>query len=110
MFPMTDTLAERVLDKDAGFVAPGDMLAELRDDNKEMSRGLRQARGQSEKYGDMGLTSAPEVMIGEPERRVCFLFEASRRQCISRDFKQRLFSDFGQNAAKPPVAPDAFIR
>jgi starvation-inducible DNA-binding protein len=36
---------QRVLDNDADFVTPMDMLAELRDDNKQMAARLRETHG-----------------------------------------------------------------
>ena len=62
IFAMTDPMAERVrkiggmtlrsighisrlqriLDNDAGYVTPLDMLAELRDDNKQMAASMRE--------------------------------------------------------------------
>src|SRR6202521_4014102 len=36
---------QRVLDNDADFVAPLDMLAELRDDNKQLTANLRETHG-----------------------------------------------------------------
>src|SRR5262245_29643401 len=36
---------QRVLDNDADFVTPADMLAELRDDNKQLVANLRETHG-----------------------------------------------------------------
>lgn len=69
---------QRVLDNDAEFVTPLDMLAELRDDNKSLAARLRQTHGLCDDHGDVATTSLLEIWIDEAERRVWFLFEASR--------------------------------
>ncbi len=70
---------QRVLDNDAGYVEPEDMLAELCDDNKTLAAALREAHGVCEKHEDIATASLIEVWIDETERRTWFLFEASRR-------------------------------
>ena len=70
---------QRILDNDAEFVEPSDMIAELREDNKTLVGRLRQAHTVCEKHGDVATTSLIEVWIDETERRTWFLFEASRR-------------------------------
>ncbi|MFO1104795.1 MAG: DNA starvation/stationary phase protection protein [Amaricoccus sp.] len=99
IFAMTDPLAERVrklggttlrsigqigrlqsiADNDADFVTPDDMLAELREDNLALVAGLREAHDVCDEAGDVATTSLLEVWIDETERRVWFLFEATRR-------------------------------
>lgn len=69
---------QRVLDNDAEYVEPSDMLAELRDDNKAMAERLREAHDVCDKHGDVATTSLIEIWIDETERRTWFLFEASR--------------------------------
>jgi starvation-inducible DNA-binding protein len=69
---------KRVLDNDADYVTPLDMLAELRDDNKDLAAHMRETHGLCEEYGDVPTASLLEVWIDEAERRVWFLFEASR--------------------------------
>jgi starvation-inducible DNA-binding protein len=71
---------QRVLDNDAPYVEPEDMLAELRDDNKTLAARLREAHGVCEQYEDIATTSLIEVWIDETERRTWFLFEAGRRK------------------------------
>jgi starvation-inducible DNA-binding protein len=98
IFAMTDPIAERVrkiggmtirsigqisreqqiLDNDADYVEPHDMLAELRDDNKALTTRLREAHEICSEHGDVATTSLIEVWIDETERRTWFLFEASR--------------------------------
>ena len=69
---------QRVLDNDADFVTPLDMLAELRDDNKQLTAGLREAHAICDKHEDVASASLLENFIDETERRTWFLFEASR--------------------------------
>jgi starvation-inducible DNA-binding protein len=69
---------QRIFDNDAGFVTPLDMLAELRDDNRQLAASLRGAHALCDEYGDVAGASLLEVWIDEAERRAWFLFEASR--------------------------------
>jgi len=70
---------QRVLDNDAEYVTPLDMLAELRDDNKQLAARLREAHGLCGEHGDVASASLIETWIDEVERRVWFLFETKRR-------------------------------
>jgi starvation-inducible DNA-binding protein len=70
---------QRLLDNDADFVSPQDMLAELRDDNKQLAASLRETHGLCDEHSDVATASLLEVWIDEAERRTWFLFEASRR-------------------------------
>jgi starvation-inducible DNA-binding protein len=99
IFAMTDPLAERVRklggttlrsigqiarmqrvsDNDAEYVTAQDMLAELRDDNKQLVAAMREAHGVCDENGDVAGASLIEVWIDETERRTWFLFEATRR-------------------------------
>ena len=98
IFAMTDAIAERIrkvggmtirsighisrsqhiLDNDADFVEPQDMLAELRDDNKALAARLREAHDICDEHRDVATASLIEVWIDEAERRTWFLFEATR--------------------------------
>ncbi|MGN7292588.1 Dps family protein [Rhizobium sp. SAFR-030] len=98
IFAMTDAIAERsrkiggttirsighisrlqrLLDNDAEFVTPRDMLAELKDDNRQLIGFLRQAHEVCEEHNDVATTSLIEVWIDETERRTWFLFETLR--------------------------------
>ena len=69
---------QRVLDNDADFVTPLDMLAELRDDNKQLAANLRETHGLCDEHGDVASASLIENWIDEAERRTWFLFETSR--------------------------------
>ena len=99
IFAMTDAIAERVrkvggstvrsighiarmqrvMDNDAEYVEPSDMLAELREDNKTLAARLREAHNVCEEYHDIATASLIEVWIDETERRTWFLYEAGRR-------------------------------
>lgn len=70
---------QRVLDNDAEYVEPADMLAELLDDNKMLATRLRDAHAVCEEHDDVATASLIEVWIDETERRTWFLFEATRR-------------------------------
>jgi starvation-inducible DNA-binding protein len=69
---------QRVLDNDADYVEPSDMLAELRDDNKTLASRMREAHNVCEEHRDVATASLIEIWIDEAERRMWFLFEASR--------------------------------
>lgn len=69
---------QRVLDNDAEFVTPLDMLAELRDDNRQLAANLREAHALCDENGDVASASLLEVWIDEAERRAWFLFETTR--------------------------------
>jgi starvation-inducible DNA-binding protein len=69
---------QRVLDNDANFVTPLDMLAELRDDNKQLAAHLRETHALCDEGEDVATASLLETWIDEAERRTWFLFEASR--------------------------------
>ena len=99
LFAMTDPIAERIrkiggltlrsighisreqriLDNDAEYVEPLDMLAELADDNKTLAARLREAHNVCDEHRDVATASLIEVWIDESERRTWFLFEARRR-------------------------------
>jgi len=69
---------QRVLDNDADYVTPLDMLAELRDDNMQLAGRMRETHNVCDEHGDVATTSLLEIWIDEAERRTWFLFEASR--------------------------------
>jgi starvation-inducible DNA-binding protein len=98
IFAMTDPIAERVRkiggitlhsigeigrkqrlkDNDAEYVTALDMLAELREDNKQLVSEMREVHDLCDDHNDVATTSLLEVWIDETERRTWFLFEASR--------------------------------
>ncbi len=69
---------QRILDNDADYVEPSDMLAELREDNKTLAARLREAHDVCDEHRDIASASLIEVWIDETERRTWFLFEATR--------------------------------
>src|SRR5207247_7517445 len=99
LFAMTDAIAERVRkiggstlksvghisrlqrvqDNDVDYVQPQDMLAEVREDNKELAARLREVHNVCEEHRDIATASLIEVWIDETERRAWFLFETTRR-------------------------------
>jgi starvation-inducible DNA-binding protein len=70
---------QRVLDNDADYVEPLDMLGELGEDNRTLAASLREVHEVCEKHRDIATASLIEVWIDETERRTWFLFESSRR-------------------------------
>jgi starvation-inducible DNA-binding protein len=98
IFAMTDDIAERarkiggttlrsigqiarekrILDNDADYVDPQDMLAELRSDNQQLTREMRRVHELCDEYGDVATASLLENWIDETERRIWFLYESSR--------------------------------
>jgi starvation-inducible DNA-binding protein len=70
---------KRVLDNDAEYVDPLDMLSELRDDNKAFAGRMREAHELCDEHRDVSTASLLENLIDDAERRTWFLFEASRK-------------------------------
>src|SRR6476646_4254398 len=68
---------QRVLDNDADYVTPLDMLAELRDDNLDLAARMRETHAVADEYNDVATASLLEGWIDEAEGRAWFLFEAS---------------------------------
>lgn len=73
------TRLQRVLDNDADYVEPLDMLAELEEDNKMLAARLREAHDICDEHRDVATASLTEIWIDETERRTWFLFETTRR-------------------------------
>ncbi|MDM0040003.1 DNA starvation/stationary phase protection protein [Variovorax sp. J22G21] len=69
---------QRLLDNDADYVTPDDMLAELREDNLQLAAYMRATHELCEEHGDVATASVLENWIDEAENRVWFLFETSR--------------------------------
>jgi len=68
---------QRIIDNDAPFITPQDMLAELREDNNELAKRMRQDHEMIDEQKDVATASLLEVFIDETERRAWFLYEAS---------------------------------
>ena len=99
LFAMTDAVAERVrkiggttvrsigqisrlqriVDNNAEYVEPQDMIAELREDNAILTRNLREVHSLCDKAGDVATASLLENWIDETEKRTWFLFECGER-------------------------------
>src|SRR5260370_40997502 len=93
LFAMTDPIAERVrkiggltltsighisrtqrvLDNDAEYVEPMDMIAELADDNKTLAARLREAHNVCDEHRDVATASLIDVWIDKTERRTWFV-------------------------------------
>ena len=69
---------QRLMDNDAEYVTPDDMLAELRDDNLRLVGFMRETHSLCDEHGDVATASVLENWIDEAERRVWFLYEATR--------------------------------
>ena len=98
IFAMTDPLAERarkvggttlrsighigrlqrLLDNDAGYVEPADMLAELLDDNRQLAASMRAAHDLCDDHDDVATESLLDEFIDQTEKRIWFLYETSR--------------------------------
>jgi starvation-inducible DNA-binding protein len=98
LFAMTDPIAERirklggltiksigqiariqrVLDNDADYVEPSDMIAELAEDNQTLAARLREAHNVCDEHRDVATASLIEGWIDETERRTWFLSEIKR--------------------------------
>ena len=98
IFASTDDIAERVRkignttlrsigdiarhqtieDNDAEFVAPADMLMELRDDNPALVEHLRLAKAIADDAKDNATSAMIDDWTDQAERRAWFLFEAGR--------------------------------
>jgi starvation-inducible DNA-binding protein len=98
LYAMTDDLAERVRkiggttirsighiarlqripDNDSDFVTPADMLSELREDEKAVLLSMRAVHALCDDAGDVATASLIENWIDQSQRRIWFLFEATR--------------------------------
>jgi starvation-inducible DNA-binding protein len=99
IFASTDAIAERVRktgnvtlrsigdiarhqtikDNDKDFVAPDDMLKELRDDNLKLVESLREAKDIADTAKDNATSAMIDNWTDDAERRAWFLFEAGRK-------------------------------
>jgi starvation-inducible DNA-binding protein len=98
IFSMTDAIAERarklggatvrsigqisrfqrIVDNDAEYVKPLEMIAELRDDNAALTQSMREVHTLCDGVGDVATASLLENWIDEAEKRTWFLFECGR--------------------------------
>jgi starvation-inducible DNA-binding protein len=98
IFAMTDDIAERVrkiggttirsighiarlqriADNDADYVTAADMLNELREDEQALALSMLGAHTLCDDAGDVATASLLENWIDQTQRRIWFLFEATR--------------------------------
>ena len=71
---------QRVQDNDADYVTAMDMLAELRDDNHELTTRMRETHDLCDEHGDVATASLLETWIDQSQRRHWFLFETTRKR------------------------------
>jgi starvation-inducible DNA-binding protein len=69
---------QRLQDNNEEVVTPQDMMAELCDDNQQLTRSLRSAHEVCEQHNDVATASLIEVWIDQTERRTWFLSEVQR--------------------------------
>ncbi len=69
---------QRVIDNDADYVTPQDMLAELREDNKQLAKNMRVLHEVCDEHNDIATASLIENWVDETEQRTWFLFESAR--------------------------------
>jgi len=69
---------QTIRDNDAEFVSPGDMLAELREDNFALVRALRRAKILVDQANDNATSGLLDEWTDQAERRAWFLFETTR--------------------------------
>ncbi len=73
------TKHQSIQDNNENYVPPIDMLRELMNDNKAVTKAMRNAHALCDKHKDVATANLLEVGIDQSERRTWFLFEASRR-------------------------------
>jgi starvation-inducible DNA-binding protein len=66
---------QRLKDNNAEFVSAKDMLAELAEDNQQLTQFLRATHEICDRHNDVATASLIENWIDETERRTWFLFE-----------------------------------
>jgi starvation-inducible DNA-binding protein len=69
---------QRIPDNDSDFVTPADMLSELREDEKAVLLSMRAVHALCDDAGDVATASLIENWIDQSQRRIWFLFEATR--------------------------------
>ena len=97
---------QRILDNDADYVDPQDMLAELRDDNKSLTAAMREVHDVCDDYGDVATASLLEIWIDETERRTWFLFRGDPQRAGA----ERLIPALGSRQTERGAVGDASNR
>ena len=70
---------QRIADNDAEYVTPEDMLAELKDNEKQLIQSMRETHDLCDEGRDVATASLLENWIDQAEKRHWFLFEITRR-------------------------------
>ena len=70
---------QRIKDNDSDYVAPEDMLKELREDNLALVASLRDAKDVVDEAKDNATSGILDEWTDQAEERAWFLFEASRK-------------------------------
>jgi len=70
---------QTISDNDAAFVAAGDMLAELRDNNLKLVESFRRVKDLADEAKDNATSGIVDEWTDQAEERAWFLFEASRK-------------------------------
>lgn len=69
---------QRLIDNDADYVTPREMMAELHEDNVQLATRLREAHGLCSDHRDVATAGLIENWIDEAEGRAWFLVEVTR--------------------------------
>jgi starvation-inducible DNA-binding protein len=69
---------QTIADDSEEFVAAGEMVRRLREDNAQLARAQRAAHEVCERSRDVATASILETLIDEAERRTWFLFEVTQ--------------------------------
>jgi starvation-inducible DNA-binding protein len=69
---------QRLKDNNKESVSPMEMIGELRDDNQQLIRALRDTHEVCDRHNDVATASLIEVWIDESERRAWFLAEIAQ--------------------------------
>jgi starvation-inducible DNA-binding protein len=69
---------QRVKDNDADYVDPGDMLSELREDERVLANRMLAVHALCDDANDVATASLLENWIDQTQRRIWFLFETTR--------------------------------
>jgi starvation-inducible DNA-binding protein len=70
---------QRIVDNDADYVRPVEMIAELRSDNAALTQSMHDAHSLCDEAGDVATASLLENWIDESEKRTWFLFECGQQ-------------------------------
>jgi hypothetical protein len=105
---------QRVLDNEAEYVTPLDMLVELHDDNKQLTAHMRETHGLWDEREDVATASLLEVWIDEAERRTWFCLRrraerSSPADATTTTLTQNSFENPGHVGLPHVEAADAIL-